>query len=141
MTNQPNLKVWTGRHVELDLKYETGETEHLSLDIVPDNAADFDRGFLGESTPLARAILGKEAGEVVRYMAGDAVEARVISVSAELQDQPSDLSERRDEMTRKALQHSDDISAIIYASSMSNKWGEYDPGILQNDEGEQDKQA
>jgi hypothetical protein len=138
MTNNADaqdLKVWAGRHVELELKYETSEVERLSLDVVTDNAADFERGFLGESTPLAKAILGKPAGSVIPYRAGDIVEVRILSVSADLSAQPADLSERREEVTRKAIHHADHTSAVIYASSMNSKWGDYDPdGLKEEDE-------
>ncbi len=129
-----SLKVWAGRHVELELKYETSEVERLSLDVVADNAADFENGFLGENTPLAKAILGKQAGAVVPYRAGDVVEVRLLSVSPGKNTQPADLSERREEVNRKAIQHADHTSLVIYASSMNSKWGEYDPGALKEDD-------
>ncbi len=129
------LKIWPGRHVELELKYQTSEKERLSLDVVADKSADFDHGFLGESTPLAKAIIGRQAGEVVPYRAGDIVEVRILSVSAELSGQPEDLSQRREETERKAIRHSDHTSAVIYASSMNSKWGDYDPdGLKEEDE-------
>jgi hypothetical protein len=102
--------------------------------VVADNAADFDHGLLGENTPLARAILGKQAGAVIPYRAGDIVEVRVLSVSAAENAQPTDLSERREEVTQKAIQDSDRTSLVIYASSMNSKWGEYDPGVLNEDD-------
>ena len=131
---QNHLQVWTGRHVELELKTENGETEQLSLDIVADSAADFTRGFLGESTALAQAILGKHAGSVVFYRAGDIVEVRILEVKGTLSAPPEDLTERRAEVTRKAVESSDNTSLLIYASSMNSKWGDYDPGILQKDD-------
>ncbi len=132
--NTPGLKVWAGRHVELELKYATSEVERLSLDVVPDNAADFDRGFLGESTPLAKAILGKLAGETIAYRAGDIVSVRILSVSETLSGQPEDLSERRQEVERKAVRDSDHTSVVMYASSMNSKWGDYDPEKIPKDE-------
>ncbi len=128
------LKVWAGRHVELELKYQTSETERLSLDVVADKSADFERGFLGESTPLAKAIMGRQAGEVVPYRAGDILQVRILSVSAELSAQPEDLSEKREETVRKAIRQSDHTSAVIYASSMNSKWGDYDPDGLKDEE-------
>jgi hypothetical protein len=134
-TDASGLKVWAGRHVELELRYDTSELERMSLDVVPDTAADFERGFLGESSPLAKAIMGKAAGGVVPYKAGDIVEVRILSVTAELSAQPPDLSERREGVTRKAIRHSDHTNAVIYASSMNSKWGDYDPdGLKEEDE-------
>src|SRR5512133_3606184 len=134
------LKVWAGRHVELELKYETAEVERMSLDVVADDAADFEHGFLGESTPLAKAILGKTAGSVVSYRAGDITQVRILSVSGELRGKPADLSDRREESLRKAIRHSDHTSAVIFASSMNSKWGDYDPDGLKEDEDEDEDQ-
>jgi len=59
--------VETGAHVSVTLRYEDQSEETLELDIVPDEMADFTKGFLGEGTPLAKAILGHAAGETVPY--------------------------------------------------------------------------
>lgn len=128
------LKVWTGRHVEIELVTESGETERMSLDVVADSAADFARGFLGEGTPLGKALLGKQAGDTITYRAGDIVEARLLAVSDTLSAPPEDLTERRAEVTRKALEQSDNTSLLIYASAMNSKWGDYDPAVLQQDD-------
>jgi len=128
-----NLKAWSGRHVELELKYETGEVERLSLDIVPDASADFDAGFLGESTPLGKAIYGQMAGSKVSYQAGDRVEVRILSVTAEVKEREGDRAAEREQTIRKAVADSDRTSAIIYASSVNNKWGDYDPDSLKED--------
>lgn len=130
------LAARVGRHVELELVYEGGEVERLSLDIVADAAADFARGMLGESTPLAKAIDGHKAGSVIAYRVGDALEARILSVSTELSSDPVDLTERRQETERKAIRRSDQTNLIIFASSVNNKWGDYDPGAIQDEEEE-----
>lgn len=132
--NPNELAAQVGRHVELELVYEGGEVERLSLDVVPDSAADFARGMLGESTPLAKAISGHKAGSAIPYHEGDALEARILSVSAELSGEPVDLTERRQETERKAIRHSDQTNLIIFASAVNNKWGDYDPGAIQEDE-------
>ncbi len=82
--------------------------------------------------------MGRQAGEVVPYRAGDIVEVRILSVSAELSAQPEDLSQRREEAERKAIRHSDYTSAVIYASSMNSKWGDYDPGALKDEDEEEE---
>lgn len=130
--NEPPV-VMVGRHVELEIKYENGETESLSLDLVPDKSADFAGGFLGEGTPLAKAILGQPAGSAIPYQAGDIVGLRILSVSIELSAQPSDLTERRQETIRKAVRQSDHTNLVIFASSMNSKWGDYDPDGIRED--------
>ncbi len=131
--NQSAPKVYPGRHVSLELKYQDGESEQLELDVVEDSAADFERGFLGESTPLAQAILGHAAGDRIPYTAGDIIEVHLLTIEAELQGDPVDLSERREEAMQKALRHSAHTSATIYASSVNNKWGDYDPDSIKDE--------
>ncbi len=131
------LKVFPGRHVELELRYESGERETLSLDVVPDAFADFDNAFLGESTALAKAILGHSAGDTVTYQAGDWVRVRILAVLPEWRATPADHSKRREEVERKAAEKSDTTSAILFASSFNGKWGDYDPSTLQGDEEEE----
>jgi hypothetical protein len=128
-----NLKAWAGRHVELELKYETGEVERLSLDIVSDTAADFERGFLGENTPLGKAIYGRTAGSSVAYQAADRVTVRILSVTDEVKEQQGDRAAEREKKIRKAAADSDRTSAILYASSMNSKWGDYDPDKIEED--------
>ncbi len=129
-TNEQAPQVWTGRHVILELKYQDGEVERLELDIVEDNAANFEEGFLGESTPLAQAIIGQTAGQHIPYRAGDIVAVHILSVETNLKGEPVDLSDRRAEAMQKALHQSAQASATIYASSVNNKWGDYDPDNL-----------
>jgi len=132
--NSPsNLKAWAGRHVELELTYESGEIERLSLDIVPDAAADFERGFLGENTALGKAIYGYTAGSSVTYQAADQVSVRILSVTASVREQEGDRAAEREEKIRKAKADSDRTSILIYASSMNNKWGDLDPDGMKED--------
>lgn len=130
MAGNSNLKIWNGRHVELELHYTDGETEHLSLEVVADSAADFDRGFLGESTPLAKAIVGHTAGETLTYAAGT---VRILSVTPSQTQAPEDASKRREETIQKAVRDSDRTSQILFASSFNGKWGDYDPDSIKDE--------
>ena len=121
-----SLKAGVGMHVDLVLITETG-TEPLAVDIVPDSSADFARGFLGEGTPLAQAIQGKAAGNTVPYHAGDIHTVKILSVQPSTSLPPPDVAERREATIRKAVDESDRTNAIIFASSFSGKWGDYDP--------------
>lgn len=134
MTPADDLKIWVGRHVSLDLRYADGEVERMELDIVTDQQADFSRGFLGESTPLAQVMFGKTAGTDLAYQAGDITCVRVIAVLPALRSEPQDLSSRREALERKAASDSDRTSTMIYASAMNSKWGDYDPQYLEEDE-------
>jgi hypothetical protein len=137
MSEEPAaLTAQVNRHVALELLLEGGETESLQVDIVPDAAADFANGFLGESTPLAQAVIGRAAGEQVDYRAGDVVGVRILAVAEGLRGQPQDQTERRQETVRKAVRLSDRTNAIIFASTVNNKWGDYDPGGLKDEDWE-----
>lgn len=131
MNDMQNIKIWTGRHVELEVSYSDGEIERLSLDIVADASAEFEQGFLGESTPLARAIIGHTSGSVVAYQAGI---VKILSVSQSISDPPLDAAKRRDEVIQKAVSDSDRTSVMLFASSFNGKWGDYDPKSLLDDE-------
>lgn len=138
MSTQTTLPAQVGRHVELEIRYESGEIEALSLDIVADAAADFTRGLLGESTPLAKAVSGKTAGSVLPYRVGDALEVRLLAVTDTVREDAVDLTQRRKETEAKAVRQSDQTNLIIFASAVNNKWGEYDPGALLDDGGEEE---
>jgi hypothetical protein len=133
MPEETNLKIWPGRHVELEVRYTDGEVERLSLDLVADSAADFERGFLGESTPLAKAILGQTAGSSVNYSAG---KVRILSVAPSQKEAPADAAKKREETIQKAVSDSERTNQILFASSFSGKWGDYDPDSIKNNEDE-----
>jgi len=126
-----------GMHVVIDLVIvDEGEqiVDHLEFDIVPDENADFKSGFLGSSTPLARAILGRKGGQVVPYQVGGAKEVRLVSVHPSSSTPPEDVAARRQETIQKAIDQSDRTNAMIFASSFSGKWGDYDPtGFTEED--------
>lgn len=133
MPEETGLKIWPGRHVEVEVHYSDGEVERLSLEVVADSAADFERGFLGESTPLAKAILGQVAGTTVSYSAG---KVHILSVSPSQKTAPTDASQKREESIRKAVSDSERTNQILFASSFSGKWGDYDPDTIQTDDAE-----
>jgi hypothetical protein len=116
-----------GMQVTIDLVLEDDEIEHLTFILAADEKADFARGFLGENTALAQAILGKHAGEVVPYKVGDGKQVRIVQVRPSNAAPPEDTQTRRQETIRKAVDQSDRTNAMIFASSFSGKWGDYDP--------------
>ena len=121
------LKVQVGRHVEVELVEPSGEADNLAFDIVADKQADFKLGFLGEGTPLARAILGKGIGDEVSYQAEVAIKVRILSVQRSTVKPPADAATQREAAMRKAEAEIQRRSAITFASSYSSKWGDYDP--------------
>ena len=71
MTQAPPPTVQPGSHVVVELLAASGETQQLEFDLVPDGSADFSRGYLGLSTPLAETILNQPAGAVLPYQQAD----------------------------------------------------------------------
>lgn len=123
--------VQVGSHVQVELLYQAG-VDQLEFDIVPDQQADFAHGFLGEGTPLAQALMGKFAGEAIPYQVGDAHLVRIIAVSTGNKEEAEKVAARRQETMRKALEQTERTNAIIFASSYSGKWGDYDPGGIES---------
>ena len=128
-----SLRAAVGTHVLLELITEDSQTEQHEFDLVADRSADFARGFLGESTPLAQAILGQPAGCTLLYQNADIRAVRILAVTPS-QAVPEDAEARRQETLRKAVRQSESTNAIIFASSFSGKWGDYDPTGLDTEE-------
>ena len=128
MSQANPVLVALGTHVEVELIDETGESEHLAFDLVPDEQADFASGFLGAGTPLAQAIWGRSAGEVVPYRRGDAASVRVVNVTAAARVQEEDVAAKRQAVIQQAVAESERISDMVFALAVGSKWGDYDPG-------------
>jgi len=124
-------------HVEIELIDPSGEREQLSFDIVADDQADYYAGLLGQSTPLARAILDKRPGDLVRYQADQVYQVRILAVR---EIEPKDLGEpaaRRKEVAQKALRDAERRNALTFATTVDGKWGDYDAdGMIENWEGD-----
>jgi hypothetical protein len=129
-TNSP-LVVQPGLLVNIEITYP-GEIEQLSFVIVPDDQADFSAGFLGEGTLLAQAILGEQTGPPIPYFSGDALSVKILSIEATDLSPEGNQAERRAQNMRSALDQVERTSAMIFASSFSGKWGDYDPKGIEN---------
>jgi hypothetical protein len=120
-----NLQVKPGCLVEVELVSQSGATERLTFTLVADDQADFDAGFLGLGTPLAKTILGKLAGQTLPYRVGDLQSVKILSV-ARGREQSEDVAARRQAVIDKAINHSDSVNAMIFAGAVNSKWGDYD---------------
>lgn len=114
-----------GMHVELELIDAAGLAEPLAVDIVPAASADLTAGLLAANTPLAKAIRGKTAGEVVPYQLGDVTRVRILRVTPSEGQVSSEAAERRDAVLKKALASAERTNAEMFAASFSGKWGDY----------------
>lgn len=128
-------RVDLGMHVEVELLERSGAGERMAFDIVPDQEADFAHGLLGASTPLAKALIGNKADSVVPYAVDELVAVRILSLSPSVA-QIEDAAARRKEAVKKAIRDAERTNAIVFASSFSGKWGDYDPDGMIEDEDE-----
>ena len=124
-------KVEVGCHVTVELIDDRGQGEILAFDIVPEQSADFSAGRLGENTPLAQAILGQNAGSHIPYTLADMQSVRILSIQPACTQAPDDAAARRQVSLQKALNAIARTDAAIFASSFSGKWGDYDPGGIE----------
>ena len=69
-------------HVLVALIETSGESEQREFTLVTSQQADFQSGLLDESTPLARALLGHTAGDVIPYKRGDLKQICVLKVDS-----------------------------------------------------------
>lgn len=129
---EESLRVRVGRRVQIVLIHADANEEALTIDIVADAAADFERGLLGEGTPLAKALAGRRGGETVEYRAGDLRQVRVVAVMRSPADLDLSSAARRQEIIDKAVSESDRTNALNFASSFSSKWGGYEPAGIED---------
>ena len=128
----PQEKVDLGKHVEIELADPEGEVERLAFDLVPDEQADFYYGLLGISTPLAKAILGQRVGSVVNYRSGERYRVRILSVRPIDHENLGAAAERR-KAAQDAVKQAERTTALIFATSVDSKWGDYDAdGMIEN---------
>ena len=120
-------KVEVGCYVEVELIDDRGQSEALAFDIVPEQAADFDAGRLGENTPLAHVILGEATGSLIPYSLGDIQSVRILQIQPGRTEALEDTAAQREASLQKALNAIARTDAAIFASSFSGKWGDYDP--------------
>jgi hypothetical protein len=125
-------KVKTGMQVEIELVDQAGSAENLKLIIVPTKQADYAHGLLGEDTPLARSLMGKAAGEEVTYLLDDIVKVRILVVNSIGATLTSEAAAQREAEYHKAIADLDKRNAVAFAASFSGKWGDYDPGAVED---------
>lgn len=124
------IPITVGCHVVLHLVDRIGKKERLELDVVSDEAADFANGFLGASTPLANVLLGERAGNVIPYLKDDILAIEILSVAISTTKPSEKAQEKRQSRMDKAIREVEHTNAVIFASSFSGKWGDYDPDSL-----------
>jgi hypothetical protein len=126
------MKIRTGMQVEIELVNLDGGSEHQEFVIVPDKLADYAHHLLGESTPLAQALMGRMAEEAVPYRFDDIVSVRILAVRPVVSEAAYGAAAQREAEYRQALADFEKRSAAAFAASFSGKWGDYDPEGVEN---------
>lgn len=124
------MPITPGCHVELNLLDREGNKERLAVDIVSDEMADFSHGFLGVGTPLAKVLLGESAGSTIPYLRDELFAIEIVSVAPSNIKPPDNTQAYRQSVMDKVKREVEHTSAVIFASSFSGKWGDYDPDSL-----------
>jgi len=128
MSSRPaKQRVALKTRVQAHLVGPEGEPEALEFDIVPDAEADYERGFLGVSTPLARAIMGHAEGDTVRYRAEGVTAVRIVKVTASATTAAPNREAERQAVIDKAVAQSEILNDAAFALAAGSKWGDYDP--------------
>ena len=139
MQVEPQLNSITlGCHVELNLLDRAGNKDRVSIEIVSDESADFSHGFLGASTPLGKVLVGEKAGIIIPYLKDDIFAIEILSVSPSTIKPPENAQEARENRMKKTINEVEHTSAVVFASSFSGKWGDYDPDSLPDQEEAED---
>jgi len=127
---QDKVAIALGQRVEMELISKSKKREKLQVVVVADAAADFDKGFLGISTPLAQAILGHTAGETLEYTRGDIAQVKILAVQPSENAPAADAAEQRDEALRRARDKAELANMVSFALTFDSKWGDYDPETI-----------
>jgi hypothetical protein len=125
--------IGVGCQVEVLLTERNGQTERFTVIIVPDEAADFNHGMLGENTPIAKALLGEKRGHIIPYLKDDILSIEVLSVTKPTTPPEFDVAKKRKDKYLQAKREVEDTNAMLFASSFSGKWGDYDPDSIAKD--------
>src|SRR5262249_21203573 len=117
--------------VALELIGKGKMREKLAFVLVPDAAADFDKGLLGMGTPLAKTIMGHAAGETLDYKRGDILQVKLLAVQENTQAVDAAPGESREETLRRARDKAQHANMVSFALTFDSKWGDYDPENIQ----------
>ena len=112
--------------VEIELLSRSGEREHLKFDLVSDQQADYQAGFLGVSTPLAQAILGEKIGVTIPYFTDELMAVEILSIRESKRSPDTNPASRRKAALKDVQDQIEYTNAVLFAASVDTKWGEYD---------------
>jgi hypothetical protein len=129
-TNELLPRIALHSRVQVELVDSSGEAEPREFTIVTGRQADFRSGLLDENTPLAQALMGRSAGDVLPYEVGDLREVRILSVAMGDASIPPELliraARKRRADVHKAEAQSEITNQMIFSTASGSKWGDYE---------------
>ena len=124
-----HISIQSGCRVVVELVESTGESEQRVFTIVSPQQADFRTGLLDESAPLARALVGHFAGQILPYRLGGLKEVRILEVKRVPGIVSAEAADQRRADVKNAEAQSEATSQMIFASARGSKWGDYEVDI------------
>lgn len=125
MHNNKPAQVGQNYHVVVELINDQDQREQMAFDLVADKAADFDKGRIGVSTPLGKAIRGKFVDSVVDYVQGDICKVRIVMATPLETKVVDDAAARRQAILDEAVRKAERTDTEMFAASYDGKWGDY----------------
>jgi hypothetical protein len=125
-SKEQSMTVQSGCCVKMEMLYRSGNREHITLDIVPDEKADYENGFIGISTPLAKALIGEKSGYFIPYFTQELKAIQIISIKKSSRTPETNKSSTRTESIKEMVKKIEFRDAVLFASSTETKWGSYD---------------
>jgi hypothetical protein len=132
-----SLLISVNCRVLLELVDTSGGVERCEFTLVNTKQADFKSGLLDENTPLAKALLGRQAGEMIAYALGDLKEIRILQVEPTGGQVSGEGAEKRRAAVQKAEAQSEITNQMIFSTASGSKWGDYEVNmdhLLESDE-------
>ncbi len=125
-----NETVQIGCNLHIELLYRSGNKEQLTFDLVLDEQADIENGFLGISTPLAQALIGEKCGYLIPYFTHEIKAIVILSINKADRKLGEEKSKSRRKSIHEILNQIEYRDAVLFASSTDTKWGSYDADVL-----------
>jgi hypothetical protein len=122
--------VQPGCHVEIELVFRTGQREILEFDIMPDTLADYQKGFIGESAPLVKAIIGEKCGYLIPFFTEEFQAIQILSIKKSNREPDAKPAASRKASMGEVRSQIEFRDALLFASSSDTKWGSYDADSL-----------
>jgi hypothetical protein len=115
-----------GYCVAIEFISRSGNTERFTFDLVQDDKADIENGYLGISTPLGQTLIGARCGETIPYFNPEYKAIKILAIRKSNRVPGIEKTKSRKDSLQKTLRQIEYREAILFASSTDTKWGSYD---------------